>query len=763
MPFTAASLSPFPTVFLPKRHHFLFPSIPFTSRRLPIPASLLSSETLIQSDLQLEPDDPHQAPDYNSLDTWTERDMRSLPSPELEVIRLEDLPEQWRRARIAWLCKELPAYKQPTVVRILNGQRKWISQDDATYVAVHCMRVREYESAFRVYSWMSQQRWYQFNFALATKLADHLGKNRKIAKCREVFDDITKQGRVASESTFHILIIAYLSAPADGGIDEACTIYNQMVKQGGYRPRLTLHNSMFKALVSRTGGTSKHYLKQAEFIYHNLVTMDLEVRKDIYAGLIWLHSYQDKIDRERIIALREEMKGAGFKETSDVLVSVMRAFSKEGDLEETEKAWLRLLKMGSEIPSQAFVCRMELYSRIGEPMKSLEIFKQMKEVLRQPNISAYHKIINVMSKAQEVELAQALMDEFMETSMKHLMPAFLDMMYMYLNLEMHEKLASIFTKCLSRCRPNRVLYSIYLESLVRTNNIPKAEELFTEMQENATIGTTAKSCNMMLRGFLSAGEYIKAEKLHNMMRHKKYEIRPDLLEKIQNGLFLNKNVVDHKNVVDQTVSIRLGEEQREILIGLFLGGLEVAQNEQNRNHAICFSFQQGSDIHSVLRIHVFERFYEWLAASDRSIKDETETPYQFSTVSHLHFNFFATQFRMNSQPAVPKLIHRWLSPCVLAYWYMYAGFKHSSGDILLRLKGGKIEDVERIVKSLKEKSILCKVKRKGRVSWIGMQGSSADTFLKLVEPYLLDFCAKDDDSQIKEINFGYPDADSEVD
>jgi hypothetical protein len=83
---------------------------------------------------------------------WTatadERD--AVRSPELEVFELEELPEQWRRSRIAWLCKELPAYKHSTFTRILNAQRKWITQDDVTYVAVHCLRIRHNDAAFRV-------------------------------------------------------------------------------------------------------------------------------------------------------------------------------------------------------------------------------------------------------------------------------------------------------------------------------------------------------------------------------------------------------------------------------------------------------------------------------------------------------------------------------------------------------------------------------------------------------------------------------------
>ena len=77
-------------------------------------------------------------------------DRKHLDTSELEVKELAELPEQWRRAKLAWLCKELPAHKPATAVRILNGQRKWMRQEDATYVVVHCTRIRENETAFRV-------------------------------------------------------------------------------------------------------------------------------------------------------------------------------------------------------------------------------------------------------------------------------------------------------------------------------------------------------------------------------------------------------------------------------------------------------------------------------------------------------------------------------------------------------------------------------------------------------------------------------------
>ncbi|XP_058090087.1 pentatricopeptide repeat-containing protein OTP51, chloroplastic-like [Magnolia sinica] len=659
-------------------------------------------------------------------------DFRLLPSPSFEVKELEDIPEQWKRSRLAWLCKELPSHKPATLIRILNGQRKWMTQEDATYVAVHCMRIRENEAGFRVYKWMIQQHWFQFDYALATKLADYLGKDRKFSKCREIFNQIINQGHVPSESTFHILTVAYLSAPIQGCLEEACGIYNRMIQLGGYRPRLSLHNSLFRALVSKPGGSSKYYLKQAEFIFHNLVTSELEIHKEIYAGLIWLHSYQDIIDMVRIAALREEMHCKGIEESRDVLVSVMRACAKEGNVEEAERTWAKLLGSGCGLPSQAFVYRMEVYAKVGEPMKSLGIFREMQDLVASTSVVAYHKIIEVMSKAQETEIVETLMSEFLDSGLKPLMPSYIDMMIMYFNLGLHDKLESAFSQCLLKCRPNRTAYTIYLDSLVSTGGLEKAEEIFNEMHMNAAVGVNSRSCNIILGGYLASGQFVKAEKLYDMMCQKKYDIDPPLMEKIEYVLSLNRKVVK------KPISLKLDKEQREILIGLLLGGVRLDSDEERRNHAIHFEFNDSSDVHNLLRIHIHERYYEWLNSASRLSNGNDDIPFRFSTSAHSYFGFYADQFWPKGRPMVPKLIHRWLSARVLAYWYMYGGHRSSSGDILLKLKHASHEDVERIVKTLKEKSLDCRVKKKGSVFWIGFQGSNAVWFWKLTEPYIVD-------------------------
>uniref|UniRef100_A0A0A9DF66 Homing endonuclease LAGLIDADG domain-containing protein n=1 Tax=Arundo donax TaxID=35708 RepID=A0A0A9DF66_ARUDO len=184
--------------------------------------------------------------------------------------------------------------------------------------------------------------------------------------------------------------------------------------------------------------------------------------------------------------------------------------------------------------------------------------------------------------------------------------------------------------------------------------------------------------------------------------------------------------------------MKLDQEQREILIGLLLGGTQIESHAQKGVHIVQFKFQEDSNAHSVLRMHIHERFFEWLPSACRSLNDESQIPYQFSTIPHSHFAFFADQFFLKGQPVLPKLVHRWLSPRVLAYWFMFGGMRLQSGDIVLKVSGGNIEGVDRIVNSLHTQSLSCKVKRKGRFFWIGFQGSSADSFWKIIEPYVLD-------------------------
>ncbi|VFQ66682.1 unnamed protein product [Cuscuta campestris] len=442
--------------------------------------------------------------------------------PAVDAKKLEDSPGQWHPSRLNWLYKELHGKKHDSLIRILNAQRGWLTQEYATYVVHRLLQIRAVHTAFMVYKWMMMQSWYQFDLNLATRVADCLGKECQIRKCREVYDDILNQGRVPDESTFHILTALYLSSSC-GYLEEAFDIYRRMIQLGGYKPHLSLHNSLFEALVE----TKRHFcaenLERAEFVYKNMQAFGLQIHKDIFGGLIWLHSYQDSIDKDRIASLREEMCSRGIEEGTDVLESVLRACSKNGDVDEAEKTWTKLLSFSNSSPSpQACLYRMLTYAKIGEHMKALEILRGMQEDMCSIRTIAYRKIIEILSKAQKQELAESVMKDFINRGLGPLMPSFIHMMAMYLVSGSHEKLESTFFQSLKQCRTNQTVFSLYLQSLVEKGDIKKAGEVFDEMAENPLIGVNARCCNNILRGYLSHGEHKKAEKVIEMMRLKKF-------------------------------------------------------------------------------------------------------------------------------------------------------------------------------------------------------------------------------------------------
>ncbi|KAK4847376.1 hypothetical protein QYF36_001156 [Acer negundo] len=67
----------------------------------------------------------------------------------------------------------------------MDTSRKWLRQENATYVIVNFMRIPKNETAFWVYEWMKRQDWYRFDFALATKVANSL---------ESVLDEFVKSG-----------------------------------------------------------------------------------------------------------------------------------------------------------------------------------------------------------------------------------------------------------------------------------------------------------------------------------------------------------------------------------------------------------------------------------------------------------------------------------------------------------------------------------------------------------------------------------------
>ncbi|KAH9297772.1 hypothetical protein KI387_029454 [Taxus chinensis] len=579
---------------------------------------------------------------------------------------------------------------------------------------------------------MIKQDWFKFDLGLATKLADFLGKDMKVGRCRDVFDDMIDRGHVPRESTFIMLTMAYIETPDQGSVDEASDIYNRMIQLGGYQPITSLHNSLFKALLRGTGGTAKHYLKQAESVFQNMQAAGHRIKKGTYEGLIWLHSYQDCINLERIQFIRNTMKQSGIKESGDFLVSILRVCSKCADVDEAERTWEKLLDTGDKLTSHPFVYRMEVYAKAGQPMKSLTIFKEMQEKGVPMSMIAYEKIIQILSNAQEKKHAENFMNQFEDSGLKPLQSSYVALMRMYMSLLMYNEVESTFSRCMTKCRPNRVAYDLYLESLIKCGKLEKAEEVFTGLQKDGAMGIKSKACNIMLEGYLNAGQGAKIRQLYDQMCLKKYDVEPLLMQPIKYSINLgNEDINRH-------LSLTLTAEQREISTAILLSGAILESHDKNKTFELHFEFNKKLEFCDILKTNLYVNFFEWLKPLDRLNAQAEEMPWHFSTVNHHSFRFYADHFRPGGKMAIPRLIHRWLSPRTLAYWYMYGGWKSTSGDIVFYGMSYRVKEGEIIVKAFKAKSIDCVINRCGKLFQIRCQGKDAMRLWKLMEPYILD-------------------------
>eukprot|EP00252_Welwitschia_mirabilis_P027415 TRINITY_DN9393_c0_g1_i1.p1 TRINITY_DN9393_c0_g1~~TRINITY_DN9393_c0_g1_i1.p1 ORF type:complete len:781 (-),score=136.46 TRINITY_DN9393_c0_g1_i1:645-2987(-) len=655
----------------------------------------------------------------------------SVDSLKSDTKELEDFPEEWRRRKIAWLCKHLVGRDSVQVVELLNKQRKWIQMEDSKYIINHFLRLRENNTSYSVYRWMTRQTWFAFDFSLATKLADYLAKDLKIIKSRDIFDDIINRDHVPSESTFTLLILAYIEVSGKCNVDEACAIYNKMINLGGHRPPPMLQSKLFRSLLKGSGGIAKTYLQQAELLFGNLQSAGNLIKQDIYEGLIWLHSYQYSINRERIESLRNEMKQKGYKESHDLLVSILRVSAAYGDVDEAEKIWLKILDSRLDLCSQAYVYRMIVYAKAGKPMKSLDVFMEMKESKVPVNVIAYHKIIQIMSIFHEIEHAENLMKEYEESGLKSLQSSYIELMQMYMRLSMFDKVELTFSRCKLHCQPNRDIYNTYIESLIELGKLKDAGELFEDLIRK-DIRLKVTTYNLMLEAFLKAGENIKAKAIYSEMICKRYDVNPTNLELLKSLIGFDPR--GDINIANS--SLKLMAEHRDIVVALLLSGAKVAAHDEKKAYAVQYDFR-GLKHKNVLQKHLFEAFYEWLNPADQLKLRTNEMPSHFSTIYHTNFCYYADQFRPGGQMKIPHLIHRWLSSRVLAYWYMYGGCR-SSGDIIFLVKNYNSVEIQLIANSLKKQAINCQVRRRQNLFQIRFQGSNARELWNLTKSYVIE-------------------------
>lgn len=188
-------------------------------------------------------------------------------------------------------------------------------------------------------------------------------------------------------------------------------------------------------------------------------------------------------------------------------------------------------------------------------------------------------------------------------------------------------------------------------------------------------------------------------------------------------------------------NLALSEEQREVLIGLLLG--DSCLETQNGGQTYRLKVEQSAR-HQAYVEHLYAIFREWVLGSPRlkqvSSRGHMSQNVTFQTISHGAFRFYAQQFYHEGRKRVPKLIHRWLTPRAMAYWFMDDGSiksKQSKG-VIFNTQAFQRKDVERLCLAMSQLFGLKAWPRKQRDGLqIYISGKSFDLFRSIIEPYVI--------------------------
>lgn len=195
-------------------------------------------------------------------------------------------------------------------------------------------------------------------------------------------------------------------------------------------------------------------------------------------------------------------------------------------------------------------------------------------------------------------------------------------------------------------------------------------------------------------------------------------------------------------IEEYKAGLRLTSIQREVLIGLMLGNgnLETVNCGRTYRLKIEHSLKQREYLE-----HLYDLFKDWVLTEPRlrefTVEGKVYHNLAFSTVSHASFRFYAHQFYKDGKKVIPKLIHRWLTPTALTYWFMDDGSiksKESKG-VIFNTQCFSRADVGKLMAAM-ERNFQLEVKdRKQKEGYqIYVSGNSYEKFSELVSRYLLD-------------------------
>lgn len=187
-------------------------------------------------------------------------------------------------------------------------------------------------------------------------------------------------------------------------------------------------------------------------------------------------------------------------------------------------------------------------------------------------------------------------------------------------------------------------------------------------------------------------------------------------------------------------SVKLTDQQGEILVGLLLGDGHLETQNQGRTFRLKVE-------HAISQKEYTDWLYEYFKNISltkpqlklQMVAGKMREKYWFSTISTGTLRFYAQLFYVNRKKVVPKIIAKLASPLSLAVWFMDDGSLKSKHHKARIINTQCFDDIslQRLQDMLKSKfNIMTTLRQQKEGKQIYVPSTEIEKFIALIKPYI---------------------------
>jgi hypothetical protein len=188
--------------------------------------------------------------------------------------------------------------------------------------------------------------------------------------------------------------------------------------------------------------------------------------------------------------------------------------------------------------------------------------------------------------------------------------------------------------------------------------------------------------------------------------------------------------------------LKLTDVQRELMIGKILGDGHLETQNQGKTYRLKIE-------HGIKQKEYVDWFYsyfkDWVLTPpkirDSKRSSKIHEKYWFNTISHSSFRFYAHQFYKNGVKGIPILIRKFLTPRVLAVWFMDDGSIKSKETkaLILNTHSFSKGDLQVLIEAINSKfGILMRIRKQKDGNQLYIPSAEVDKFISIINPHVID-------------------------